>query len=290
VSAPAASGSPAPSKDPSAPIVVSPSSAPAATYLIARHRFVNFVPAGGLLVSRFSGTTFNAETLNLTTVTTTTTYTVPSPVSGTTPPCPPPTTGAPQCSGPTTTISSAASTTNFAYSSPGGSFQETGIAGITWFPFAARDTYSVTHIGSSMRPSIHTYAYYDSLSKLGLFVGTNVAGLGPFVVSPTYEVKPGIQLFAGLSLNTKTTLTSGVVPCTSPGSSTINEPQQTSSSSANGLTTTATVNVQLTSGCSNASATMLGGTTVPTQSSLVPAFSFGFLLNTNLLKYLSFGH
>jgi hypothetical protein len=288
-SAPAASASPAPPKDPSAPIVVSPSTLPAASYLVARHRFVNFVPSGGLLVSRFNGISFNAETLNLTTVTTTTTYTVPIPVSGITPPCPPPMTGAPQCSGPTTTITSAASTTNFAYSSPGGSFQETAIAGITWFPFAARDTFSVTHIGKSMRPSIHTYSHYDSLSKLGFFVGTNVAGLGPFVVAPTYEVKPGIQLFAGLSLNTKTTLTSGVVPCTSPGSSTINEAPQTTTSSANGLSTTTTVNVQLTSGCSNASATMLGGTVVPTQTSLVPAFSFGFLLNTNLFKYLSFG-
>ena len=265
--------------------VVATSAVPNATYLLARHRFVNFVPTGGLLVSRFSSPTFNLEALPLTTNTTTVTTTEPASSSGSTNPCLPPTGTAP-CSPPVVTITSVNSTANFAVTSPSGSFQETGIAGITWFPFG-RDTYSVTRLSPSNRPHTGTYAAYDPLSHLGIFAGTSVASLGPFVISPTYEVKPGIEFFAGLSLMNKTTLTSGIIPCASPGTSTINQAPVNSSSTSNGLTTTSTVTVQLVTGCSNASATMLtGATIVPTQTTLVPAFSFGFLLNANLFQFL----
>ena len=70
--------------------VVAASSVPNATYLLARHRFVNFVPTGGLLVSRFSSPTYNIETLSLTTNTTTVTSYSPTTSSGTAGTCPPP--------------------------------------------------------------------------------------------------------------------------------------------------------------------------------------------------------
>jgi len=269
------SSAPSSTKGSGTPVVAS-STAPNAAYLVARHRWVNFVPSAGLLVTRFNPPNYNVETLPLTTNTTTTT---------TTSTCTP--TATPPCS-PTVTITSAASTANFAYNSPGGNFQQTAIAGITWYPWG-RDTYSVTHISRSGRPDIDTYAAHSWASRLGVFAGSSIASLGTFAVSPTFEVKPGIELFTGLTLASKTSLAQGVVPCGSVGSSTINEPPVTSSSGPpGGPTTTTTVNVQLITGCATANATMLGGTTVPTQTALVPAFSFGFLLNANLFQFLNF--
>jgi hypothetical protein len=271
---------------PSTPVATS-SSVPNANYLIASHRWINFVPSGGLLISRFNARSYNVESLGLTTVTTTTT-------TQAVPGCPV-TSGNPSsqsCPPPTVTTTSAASTANFAYSNPAGNFQESAIAGITWYPFG-RDTYSVTRIHkykSGARPSIQTYAMHDFRSRLGLFAGTSVSSLGPFVAAPAFDVSPGIQLFAGISLNQKTSLTQGIIPCTSAGTSTFAGPSQSTSTGANGVITTTSINVQFTSGCSNANATMLGGTTVPTQTNLVPTFSFGFLLNTNLLQYLGLGN
>jgi hypothetical protein len=139
---------------------------------------------------------------------------------------------------------------------------------------------------------------------VGVFLGTSVNNFGNFTPGLTFELFPGVQLLAGSTFWSKTTLVSGLTACSgysnspsfpiSPSSSeddtAIDFTAATTGSSptpsVNVITDTKkTTTTSTVSGCTNGDkATIVSGTTVQTQSSYKPAFSFGVIFNTNLSK------
>jgi len=234
-----------------------------------RHRWFNFAVTGGFLGVRFTNATYSALTLPVTTITTTITSTS--------------TSSAPTITvvGPTTT------TANYAYATSNGPIQEAAVAGITWYLFG-HDSYPVTRL-RRMGPFLSNYADHKTLPKFGAFIGTSVNTLGTFTIGPSFDLVPGVQLYSGVVLQSRTRVTAGIVSCTAAGSAVSTTSTTNSATSSTGVTTTQTVTTQTTTGCANANATVLSNTTVPTDSTLKPAWGFGFLLNSDLLKYLPFG-
>jgi hypothetical protein len=266
-------------------ITLKPDGAPSAdtlaTALIERHKVIHYSAGGGVLLIRGTQNTYSNITVPSVLTTTTsvnTTVTTNGVVTGTTTS--------------STTATAAGSFTNV-FGQASSSIQITDVAGATWYPLG-RDTYPVSR-GHGLAVS---YSTFDPLRSLGLFLGTSVSSLGNFTVGPTYEPFAGIQLFAGATWWNKNTLLPNVTACSGYGQSasfTV-PPASTNTSStsvtASGITTVTTtvttIATSATSGCANGDkATIVTGTTPPTQSNLKPAFSFGIMFNTNLFKSFS---
>jgi hypothetical protein len=255
-----------------------------ATAVLERHKVVHFSVGGGLLAVNAPSTGYSVisvptvvTTINIMTSTTLTN-------------------GVNTGSSTNTTTGTAAGTASYVLAQKQSNQQFNGIAGLTWYPFG-HDTYPIT------RPHglTLTQSRYGARGVFGIFVGTSVNTFGNFTAAPAFEFFPGVQLFAGFTLRTKTTLSSGITPCsgygtspsftTAPTTSTSGQMSSTSSGSTTVTTTTTTITTSATSGCSNGDkASIIAGTTVPTQTASKPAFSFGILFNSNLLKaFTGFG-
>ncbi len=248
--------------------VKSKQSIPDTSTFLERHRWINFVPTGGLLVSRFTQQTYNTETLPISTITTITVVSNPT----STPPG--------------VTITPGAGTATYAYGSSNGAFQQTAVAGFTWYPLG-RDTYPIFGFSRGGHPSAAIYAQHEFLSRTGLFLGTSVTSLGTFTTGPSFEMYPGIQLFAGVALQQRNYLAQNIVLCSTLGPSVSTTSNTSTATSGTGVTTTTTATVQTNGGCASPNVTVLTGSTVPTSTELKPAFSFGIMLNTNLIKTLN---
>lgn len=231
-----------------------------------RHRWINFAVGGGFLGTRFTNTTYSSLALPVTTVTTTTTTTSPT------------------ATPPTVTITSSASTANYALAAVNGPLQQTAVAGITWYMFG-RDTYPVAGVKRG-GPFIGSYGDQTIASRFGIFVGTSVSSLGTFTVGPTLDIFSGMSLYTGVSLQSRSKLAAGIVPCSSIGTNLATTNSSSTQTSPTGVSTTTTVVTQTSSNCANANATVLGQTSVPSNSTLKPAWGFGIMFNSNLLKYL----
>jgi hypothetical protein len=232
-----------------------------------RHRWVNFAVTGGFLGVRFTNATYSALTLPVTTVTTTITTTSTS-------------------SAPTITVTGPTTTSaNYAYGTSNGPIQQAAVAGLTWYPFG-HDTYPVTRLRRA-GPFLSSYADHKILPGFGFFVGTSVSSLGTFTIGPSYDVVPGVQLYSGVVLQNRNRLAAGIIPCTATGTVVSATSATNTVTSPTGVTTTSTVTTQTTSGCANTNATVLSNTTVPSNTELKPAWGFGILLNSGLLKYLN---
>lgn len=238
-----------------------------AVAFIERHRVVHFSAGGGFMLVRARNITYPAQTLPTTILTTTTVSTAGSPAGS-------------------TTVAQTTGTSTYAFATSDGAFQKTAIAGLTWYPFG-RDTFPVTKLGHHQPVNTGTYASHRPLGKFGIFIGTSVSSSDYATIAPAWEFTPGMQLFAGATLTSKTTLGSNVIACNGFGSSALTTNLTSTTTDSSGVVTTTTVNTVTTSSCSNASATLISGTSIPTQTSLRPAFTFGVIFNTNLLKYFS---
>lgn len=245
------------------------SNIPLATHFFERHRFLNFTASGGLLVTRFTQQNYAVQSFPTSVVTTVTTVTNPT----STPP--------------TITITPSTSSLSYAGATSVGPLQQSAVVGFTWYPLG-RDTYPVVTLKKDGTPRTTTYAAQRFGSHFGVFVGTSVSSVGPFIVGPTYDIVPGIQLLSGVTLQQRNYLAEGIVPCSAQGNNTSTTTSSSSTTSPTGVTTTTTVTVQTTGGCANPQATVLTGTTVPVNQSLKPAFGFGILLNSALFKTLGF--
>lgn len=248
-----------------------------ATALIERHRRIHFSAGGGLLLTFDSQPNYTVTPVStvVTTVKTITTGVadangnIPSPVST------------------DTTTSTAGGSANYIFNAPSNNPQFNTVAGLTLYPFG-RDTFPVTGKHPFFGP-LYTRAYYTHapLSNLGIFMGTAVNQLGYFTVGPAIELLPGVQAFGGPTWWSKTSLQSGYTVCssigtspsfTTPPSSTELAPGSTAGQSVKTVLTTSTV-----SNCANGNtASILSGTTAPTQTSMQRTWSFGILFNTNL--------
>jgi len=142
---------------------------------------------------------------------------------------------------------------------------------------------------------------------VGIFLGASVNNFGNFTGGLAYEVFPGVQVMAGSTFWSKTSLAPNIKACSGYGTSapytvaptstednvTVTYTQATTGMSptpSNNTITDAktTITTSATSGCANGdTATMISGTTVPTQSAYKPAFSFGIIFNSNLSKAFS---
>jgi hypothetical protein len=139
---------------------------------------------------------------------------------------------------------------------------------------------------------------------VGIYLGTSVNNFGSFTVGPTYEFYPGMQFLTAATLHSKQTLLPGVVACSGLGTSPSypNPPNSTqyditttytaaTSSAPSNTTVSETKNSTKTSvqsGCLNGDrATLISGTSIPTQSGYVPALSIGIIFNSNLMKAFS---
>jgi hypothetical protein len=271
-----------------------PASAPSASALIERHRIVNFVPSGGFLYAAIPSRSYQLETFpNLTTVTTTNSATT-TITGGSIPPTMP----VQSTSAPTVTVVSTPSTSTYVYQSQNDKYQIAAVLGVNWY-FFGHDSFSVTKSHPKLlQPSIQTYARQRWYSQLGLFMGTSINTLGDFVIAPTYEWPQGVDVFAGFVLGSKTSLKTGVIPCTNPTSLTTSNtaPASTATSTTTGsdgtiITTvvTTTVSTAITNGCSTPNATIVSGTVTPTTTTTVPAFGFGILVNSNIFKNFGLG-
>jgi hypothetical protein len=239
-----------------------------ATVLVERHRIIHFVPTGGFLGIRATSMSYASETLP-TTINTTTTITGPATGQG------------------STTIATSSGTSTYAIGTRSGPIQQGAVLGLTWYPLG-HDTYPVTQLGKKIPIRTSSYFGYSPWSRLGVFMGTTVNTLGNFVISPSYEIFNGVELFAGLTVATKTTLGQNIVACGSLGNNTVETSNTTSTATDSTGTTTTQVVVDTTYGCKTSNATLLNtGATIPTSTQIVPAFGFGILLNSNLLKYFS---
>jgi hypothetical protein len=143
---------------------------------------------------------------------------------------------------------------------------------------------------------------HPTLESVGIFVGTSVNNFGNFTVGPTYDIYPGIQVLAGLTMRNKTTLQTGNIKCsgfgTSPSYSTLPASNgydvtavytPTSATVTKAITTVTenktSMSTSIVSGCTNGNlATITSGSTPPTQTQYAPAFSLGILFNSNLMK------
>lgn len=236
--------------------------------LMERHWWGNFAITGGFLGTRFTNTTYSALTLPVSTVTTTITSTSTS-------------------AAPTVTVAGpTVANANYALATSNGPIQEAAVAGITWYPFG-HDTYPVTRMHRVFGPSLSTYAEHSPIQKWGVFLGTSVSSLGTFTIGPSFDLFQGVQLYSGVVLQSRNRIAAGIIPCTGVGSSVSTTSNNNTVTSSTGVTTTQAVTTQTTSNCANTDATLLGTTTVPTNSALKPAWGFGFMLNSDLLKAFS---
>jgi hypothetical protein len=249
---------------------------PIATAVVERHHRIHFSAGGGLLLTEAAPTTYALITTpTMVTTTTTTNSTV---VSG----------GVTTAVPPSTTIATTAGTAEYVMGTVGQNPGMNAVAGITVYPFG-HDTYPV-----AWKHGVYTYSFKHPEQSFGVFVGTSVDALGNFTVAPSYEIYTGIQLFAGPTWWSKSTLNAGITACSGYGQSPTYTSTPTTTYTTNSYTpgvtpssTTSVVTVTTTSvsGCSNGDkATLLSGTTVPTQSSFTPASGFGILFNTNIFK------
>lgn len=257
-----------------------------ATVLVERHRIIRFSAGGGLLFTYGRSTNFSTLTVP-TTVTTTTTVSSTTVLTGTTTQV-----GSNSQSTPAVTNGTA----NFAIGTLMDRPQINGIAGLTWYPFG-HDTFPVN---KKNRPTI-TYSSNSLKGSFGVFFGTSVSSLGNFTVAPAYEVRPGIQLFAGPSWYSRSSLPANVTACSgftmgpsgmSPSfagpTTTSTQTQSVPGPPATTTTTTTTITIAMTNGCANGDkATLLAGSNLPTQSHYATAIAFGFVFNTNLFKAFS---
>jgi len=252
-----------------------------ATALVERHQVIHYSAGGGLLLIRGTQNTYSNITVPSVLTTTTsvsTTVTTNGSVTGTTA---------------SSTTATAAGTFTNVFGQAGSALQVTDVAGATWYPFGL-DTFPVSrHHGLAV-----SYSTFDPLRSLGLFLGTSVSSLGNFTVGPTYEPFAGIQLYAGTTWWNKNTLLPNVTPCSgygnsasftvAPASTNTSTTSATASGTTTVTTTTTTIATTAISGCKNGDqATIVSGTTPPTQSNLKPAFSFGIVFNNNLFKSFS---
>lgn len=252
-----------------------------ATALIERHKVIHYSAGGGLLLIRGTQNTYTNITVPSVLTTTnsvTSTTTTNGVVTGTTS---------------NVTTSTAAGTFTNVFGQRGSSMQVTDVAGATWYPFG-RDTYPVTWKSGMAVP----FGFYHPWRSLGVFLGTPVSSLGNFTAGPTYEPFLGIQLYAGTTWWNKNSLLPNVTACSgygnsasftvSPSSTNTTTTSTTASGTTIVTTTTTTISTSATSGCANGDkATIVSGTTPPTQTNLKPAFSFGLVLNSNLFKSFS---
>lgn len=251
-----------------------------ATVVLARHKMVHFSAGGGLLVINGSSTSYTATSFptTITTVTTQNSTTV--------------TGGVTTASSTQTSSAITSGTASYALAQRGSPQSINAVAGVTFYPFGY-DTFPLKKKGFG------TVAYSTyTLRALGLFVGTSANAFGNFTVAPAYEISPGVQLYAGLTMRNKTSLLPGVVACSGFGTSPSFAAQppattsSTSSSTSAGVTTVITnstsTTVSMTSGCSNGDkASIITATSAPTRTETKPAFSFGILFNTNLLSHFT---
>jgi hypothetical protein len=201
------------------------------------------------------------------------------------------------------TNGSVSGTTSYIFGTKGQPWQIDAVPGLTVYPFG-HDTYYPS-IGRGFDP---LYGIEHPWNSLGIFLGTSVNTFGNFTPALTYEVFPGVQIMAGATIWQRNKLASNLIPCSGYNQSPLFAIQPTTteddtavsftpSSTTNGVTTpsmnTVTdtktkVSTSLVSGCANGNiATIFSGTTPPTQQVYNPAFSFGFLFNTNLSKAFS---
>lgn len=256
--------------------------------LLERHRIIRFSAGGGLLLTAERALSYSASSVPTTLTTTTSTS------SSTT------TDGTQTGSTSTTTTANSTGTLTYAFKTPGSNPQFNALAGMTWYPFG-RDTFPVTTKHRVGELFTSTYARRNALDYFGIYLGTSVNTLGNLTVAPALEVVPGVQVFAGPTWWNKTKLQSGVIACSGLGTSPSFQMAPSSSattststttpgppSSTTTTTTTTTISTSVISGCQNGNAaTVISGTTPPTQSSFSRAWGFGVLLNTNLLKAFS---
>jgi hypothetical protein len=237
-----------------------------ASFIVPFHRIVHFAADGGFLTAMIPSNMFTAETFPDSVVTTTTTTATAS--------------GATTIS---TTVVPTTSTATFAFQSQKQRYQTAGILGVSWYPFG-RDSFAVSKKAEFFsEPATYTYSHRTLAQNLapGILVATAVNTAGTFVVAPEWDIAPGVSLFAGLALADKTSLTQNVILCNSQGTSTSTAQYGTTTTPPSGTTVTS-VQVQTTTGCSNANATQLSGTTVPTVTGIAPGFGFGIVFNSSL--------
>ncbi len=252
-----------------------------ATVLLERHKIIHFSAGGGIL-------TVNAPSNAYSVISVPTVITTTNTASTTTL-----TNGVNTGTNSSTTVSTVSGTASYVLSQKQSNQQYSGIAGLTWYPFG-HDTYPVTN----QHGLTLTQSAYSPKGSFGIFVGTSVSSFGNFTAAPSYEFFPGVQVFAGLTLRSKTTLSQGITACTgygtgpsfssAPSSTNTSQTSTTASGTTTTTTTTTITTTSTTSGCSNGDkVSLFSGTTAPTQTATTPAFSFGLVFNTNLIKAFS---
>jgi len=252
-----------------------------ASFIVPFHRIVHFAASGGFLAALIPANGFTTETLPENIATTTTTTTTSPGVPTQTSPTPPPVTTITQ------TIVQSTSTTTYGFQSQKQGYQTAGILGINWYPLG-RDSFVVSRKAIFFdRPATYTYSRHTLAAHFapGLLLATAVNTTGTFVVAPEWDIAPGVSLFAGLTLADKTSLAQNITLCNSLGSSTTTAQYGPTTTSMGGTTVVTGVQVQTTTGCSNANATVLSGTTVPTVTAIKPGFGFGIVFNSTLFSY-----
>jgi hypothetical protein len=300
------------------------SSAPIAWAIVERHKVVHFSIGGGFVGFHGQSHTFSAITVPtvISTQTCAGTLTTMQPgatqASGSTStttagyaynPCSPllpvltlPTGVFISSYGSNMTTATTAGTASYAFGTQGQPWSVDALAGLTVYPFG-HDTYPPS-IGRGF--SIK-YGFEHPSNSVGLFLGASVNNFGNFTGGLAYEVFPGVQVMAGSTFWSKTSLAPNIKACSGYGTSapytvaptstednvTVTYTQATTGMSptpSNNTITDAktTITTSATSGCANGdTATMISGTTVPTQSAYKPAFSFGIIFNSNLSKAFS---
>jgi hypothetical protein len=182
-----------------------------------------------------------------------------------------------------TTIVPTTSTATFAFQSQKQRYQTAGILGVSWYPFG-RDSFAANKRAKLFNEpatfiySRHTLAQHFSP---GILLATAVNTTGTFVVAPEWDIAPGVSIFGGLALADKTSRAQSIILCNSQGTSMSTAQYGTTATPPSGTTVTS-VQVQTTTGCSNANATQLSGTTVPTVTGIAPGFGFGIVFNSSL--------
>jgi len=251
-----------------------------ASFIVQFHRIVHFAASGGFLDAMISSNAFATETLPDSIVTTTTTTTTAPGIPTTANPTPSPVTTITQ------TIVPSTNTTTYGFQSQKQSFQTAGILGVNWYPLG-RDSFAVSKKAMFFnRPATYTYSRRTAAQQFapGLLLATAVNTVGTFVVAPEWDIAPGVSLFGGLTLANKTSLAQSIALCNSLGSSTSTAQYGPTTTSSGGTTVVTQVQVQTTTGCSNANATNISGTTVPTVTGIKPGFGFGIVFNSSLFS------
>jgi hypothetical protein len=237
---------------------------------------VHFVATGGLMAQEGHSHGYGVEALTTSVLTTTsTTYT-------------------PVGSAPFLTVTSAITpgTESFAYVTDNENWHFGALLGLTYFPYS-RDTF-----GNRLQRKDGHMRLWDRprgpfYKDLGFFLGTTVNTAGTFVGALSYEVVPGVEMYAGLSNFSTNKLSTGIIPCNSLslGGSTYNAPPNIlpTQKDPTGTLINTTIQVSTSSTCGNSNATPITGTTAPTSTTGAFAPAFGILLNSNLFKALGIG-